>query len=627
MELPERLDPVMVSKEFDQSDRLLKKVWVERRDDENGPLDALSGIEILVEFLQMATQSQHNVLRIILSQIDEDVIRKISRLVEYDKRVYMVVRSDYLEENLEILRSLGGWVLIRGVNQTLPGMVVVGDGISGLCEISPELFIELDEKQSREAALWFNWFFWKKAEIEISSPEEIDKPKTILSSPYEPLFPSLNSNLSFSVDTNLPESIVETYVCSSQEILSRIQNGERLILNGIDLFNYENMYFRRIEGTRDSNISPDVIVGKDNLRIIETYWDPTLVINGNKNQTKIVNNLIENYSSPYRLEDNVVLGTLNKGTWIKTGGTWLTILKNMEQELNPIEVDEMMILKDMEVIEPREYPDRPPNVKHMRYRWKVVPPRLPKGAKDHRLNREWEEYKGKCQELILDYMKKVKAVKSKSGSMTKVLNFIRRKLTKNQSEAQDLEDWLKRLSKLSWTELREETRLRHEELEEVMGNIDKLWDRQESEIRAEERRIEEEKQRKEYEERRKKMQDEKKGLEKELEKVDKKDKDKIKKLKKQIEKLEGKIRNNFKFKLKTSIRDKKSRKEKRSVLSYFKSGKGQRLLPIPEKPLPRSGVLFTHTKKDYLCVHDWGSVPDALDEAKRYWNAKVVSAP
>ena len=158
-----------------------------------------------------------------------------------------------------------------------------------------------------------------------------------------------------------------------------------------------------------------------------------------------------------------------------------------------------------------------------------------------------------------------------------------------------------------------------------MGNIDKLWDRQESEIRAEERRIEEEKQRKEYEERREKMQDEKKGLEKELEKVEKKDKDKIKKLKKQIEKLEGKIKNKFKFKPKTSIQ-KKSKKEKRSALSYFKSGKGQRLLPIPKKPLPRSGVLFTYMKIDYLCVHDWGSVPDALDDAKRYWNAKVVSA-
>ena len=626
MKLPERLDSIMVSKEFDQSDRILKNVWVQRRGEEKGPLDALSGSELLVDFLRMATQSQHNVLRIILSQIDEDVIREISSLVKHDKRIYMIVRSDYLEENLEILRNLTGRVLIRGVNLTLPGMIIVGDGISGLCEISPELFIELDEKQSREAALWFNWFFWKKAEIEVASPEEIDKPKTNLSSPYEPLFPSLNPNLSFSVDTNLSESMVETYVCSSQEILSQIEGGMRLILNGIDYFDDEETDFKRIEGTRESNILPDVIVGNDQLKIIETFWDPELVIKCNKNQRKIIQNLIDSYSSPFQLEEAVALETLDEGTWIKVEGTWLTIQENIEVVLNPIEVDEMMVLRDMEVIEPRVYPDRPPNAKLMKYRWKVVPPKLPKDAKDHRLNREWVEYKGKCQKLISDCLKKVKAVKSKSGSMTKVLNFIRGKFTKNQSEAQDLENRLKRLQKLSWTELREETRSRHKDLEDVLEDTDRLWDRQESEIRAEERRIEEEEQRKEYDERRKQKQDEKKGLEEELEKADKKDKDKIKNLQKQIEKLEGRIRDSFKFKPKTSIQEKKSKKEKRSALSYFKSDKGQRLLPIPEKSLPKSGILFTHTKKDYLCVYDWDRVPEALNESKRYWNAKVVSA-
>jgi len=622
----ERLAPIYCRKTFNQFEKLLDTVWVQKEIREENPLSSLSDETLFSYRLQRAINSNQDVIRIVVTEMNNQMISSIAKLIGREKRVYIIAKENDFNSKKELYRNIAGRALIRGIKTLLPDLLVIGNGTDGVCSFSPGLFLSLNGEQCLEAASWFNWFFWKEAAFEVASLEEMDLPNTNPSSPYEPIYPSLNQNLTFSKNFPDVHSELDTCLSSRQEVISQITKGDRLILNGIDNIMLKDCGFGIIEGIRHEMMLPDIIIGREATHLHETYENYHLIIRCDEKQKSMIDRLLNNYSSPYKLENEVELGSIENGFSIKVHDNWYDVVSSEKISLDPVKVDDQKEKKEMENIRPLFFPSHPPNVKNVEYEWEVLPPILPEGSSLHKLNEEWEKFNEKMTELIEENMKKINAIQNKSGSMKKVLNFIRGKLSNNESEAQVLKSNLNVLNDKKWIDQTENIKNEYERLKYVIEKIDNLWNRQESEISTEERRIEEEEQRKEYDERKNKLIKELDELKSELEQGDDITKKERKKIKKKMKSLEKKIGEPFVYKTKSTIKGKTHDKKKRSIVSYLKSSKKEILPSIPQKSLPEFGILYQHKNYNYLCVYDWESVPGALNESKHYWNAKVVSA-
>lgn len=588
--------PIHKEKTIDQNDNKISYFTLENSNSKLSNYNQIIGsIASAEKFVCIATTGQINqkIIEVLYSCIDKNI------------RVYIIFKSFEYSANSLVKFSKKKPALIRQVSDLANNMIIVdGNATLFINEIgsNENIGIDLSELHSKDVFYLFNYYFWDKSDLE-KKLDEISEPKE---SPYPPL-EKINDHVN-------------------------LVNSDKGLFTGkvIVPFKSENReYFT--DSVTEFSFSKDI-----NSPIISN--EQSIIGNFRFNSLDIVSFI----GDTWKLHSTKLKDISSEIEIIPIENNWNKSINVKSSETVEIQAVRSGRIDDMKILEPNEFPEKKFS-KLVTYKWIVLPPTKPKGAKLSQLYKDFDNLVKNFNE-DLDYLDTLLDQTVNNETTFFITHFLGRK-TKAEKDKEKIVKYRNlNLRKINYNELKDFVKVEFADYfnsicksqEELKNEIDekkqkKQWDQ----IKEDKERKRDEKAT-ELEEYNKTMNlyIEIEDLKKKLNEPDMKDsaqdiENRIKELESELhgkpkqEKLNKKI-NNLKGELKGFIKDLENNYSKfvyqprSNELKNLKKGnesityKKYQEYTLPKFALPEVGELYEDTDKYYLEISKYSE----LDKAK-----------
>lgn len=440
---------VQKEKEINYSQKIIENFWVQlninsSKKQDRGGISWNGNLEKITDCIHGISET----LCIYSNEFSPEILNAILSISQ-KIRVYLLT-NDWDSKKQE-LKNLSENCLIRVLNTRYQGSFILSDIHSNFrgyyfngsfltkhIEDNNRYLLLLDKEQKDFFFQLFCEWFWKEANWEILTKEQVENPLKVESQPFDFLFSKPNYISSIGIESILKDVTVQNsnWLISLNKI---DKNAERIFKNSNSLTLYTSLKNNEISSLNCLSIKNKLYALNDyqsdnHLEIITNHNDTSYIINRKENeefgwifpltqnQTRCFSDALQSIGAAYeyKQQDNRI-NLKNKKLYLLERKEDKVIQETEEIPLKDIRIDDLKTIDNKEDFtskEPNDFTDPLWAAKAV-YKWKIVPPSLRNNLNKDSLYNHWEEAHRKIYGTISNLISKVEDINNEESVFAK----------------------------------------------------------------------------------------------------------------------------------------------------------------------------------------------------------------